>query len=156
MVQSTPVIVLKAALIINILSHCTAENVYCVTPTATSCSSCPHNTHCATLSEYARKAQQYFTSNTTLVFLPGDHALDTNITVNNIASLTMRGKSTTSSKATVVCSWLVGLSFTSMVGLKIDSLAFTSCSRRYAVDITTYILPGPLANNHVALLLQST
>jgi len=156
MVQSTPLIVLKAALIINILSHCTAENVYCVKPTATSCSSCPHNTHCATLSEYAREAQWYFTSNTTLVFLLGDHVLDTNITVNNIASLTMRGESTTSSKATVVCSGLVGLSFTSMVGLKIDSLAFTSCSRKYAVDITTYILPGPLANNHVALLLQST
>ena len=32
---------------------------------------------------------------------------------------------------TVVCSWPVGLSFTSMVGLKIHSLGFTSCGRNF-------------------------
>ena len=78
MAQSTPFIfVLVAALLINTLSYCSAEKVYCVTPTATSCSSCPHNTHCATLSEYAQEAELYFTSNTSMVFLPGDHTLDT-------------------------------------------------------------------------------
>ena len=71
----------------------TAENVYCVTPTATSCLSCPHNTHCATLSENAQEAEVYFTSDTTIVFLPGDHALDTNITVSDVTRLTMHGKS---------------------------------------------------------------
>ena len=81
MAWSVPFTVLVAALLINTLSYCSAENVYCVTPTATSCSSCPHNNHCATLSEYAQEAELYFTSNTTMVFLPGDHVLDTNITV---------------------------------------------------------------------------
>ena len=65
MAQSTPFIVLVTVLLINILSYCSAENVYCVTPIATSCSSCPHNTHCATLSEYAQEAELYFTSKTT-------------------------------------------------------------------------------------------
>ena len=32
-----------------------------------------------------------FTSNATMVFLPDDHSLDTNITVANITSLTIRG-----------------------------------------------------------------
>ena len=51
MAQSAPFIVLVAALL-NTLSYSFAGNVYCVTHTATSCSSCPHNsTHCATLSE---------------------------------------------------------------------------------------------------------
>ena len=51
MAQSAPFIVLVAALL-NTLSYSFAGNVYCVTPTATSYSSCPHNsTHCATLSE---------------------------------------------------------------------------------------------------------
>ena len=82
-----------AALLINTLSYCSAENVYCVTPTATSCSSCPPNpTHCSTLSEYAEEAKLYFTPNTTTVFLPGDHALDLNITVANVTRLTMRGE----------------------------------------------------------------
>ena len=144
MVQSTTVLV--AALLINTLSYCSAENVYCVTPTATSCSSCPHDsTHCTTLSEFAQEAELYFTSNTTMVFLPDDHVLDTNITVANVTSLTMHGESSSSIIATVVCSGTVGLSFTSMVDFKIDYLSFTSCSRNGI----------PPANNY-ALLLQST
>ena len=83
MAQSTQFIAIVAALFINTLSYCSADNVYCVTPTVTSCSSCPHNsTNCTTLSEYAQEAKLYFTSNTTMVFLPGDHALDTNITAS--------------------------------------------------------------------------
>ena len=118
------------ALLVNTLSYCSAENVYCVIPATTSCSSCPHNsTHCATLSEYAQEAERYFTSNTTMVFLPGDHALDTNITVVNVTRMTMRGESSSGNIPTIVCNWVVGLSFTSMVEFKMHSLAFTFCSR---------------------------
>ena len=124
-------LVLVAALLINILSYCSAGKVYCVTPTATSCSSCPHNIHCATLSEYAQKAELYFTSNTTMVYLPGGHVLDKNITVANVARLTMHGESSSGNRATVVCNGSVGLCFTNTVDLKIDSLVFTSCSRKY-------------------------
>ena len=145
--------VLVAALLITTLSYCSAENVYCVTPTATSCSSCPHDsTNCTTLSEYAQEAELYFTSNTTMVFLPGDHTLDTNITVANVTRLTMRGESSSGNRATVVCSGSVGLSFTSMVDFKIYSLAFTSCSGRYAITLP-YIPPGVV---YVVLHLQST
>ena len=147
---------LVAALLISTLSYCSAENVYCVTPTTTSCSSCPHSsTNCTTLSEYAQEAELYFTSNTTMVFLPGDHVLDTNITVANVAGLTMCGESSSGNGATIVCSGSVGLLFTSMVDFKIDSLAFTSCSREYVTPPS--FLPMPTANNvHAALLLQST
>ena len=151
MAQSTPFIALVAALLITTLSYCSAENVYCVTSTTTSCSSCPHNTHCATLSEYAQEAELYFTSDTTMVFLPGDHVLDINITVTNVTRLTMHGEFSSRNPATIVCSGSVGLSFTSMVDLKIDYLAFTLCSRRYAI-----ILPGTsLGIVPVAMLLQS-
>ena len=151
MAQFMPVLV--TALLINTLRYCSADNVYCVIPTATSCSSCPHNySHCATLSEYAQEAELYFISNTTMVFLPGDHALDTNITVASVARLTMHGESSSGNVATVVCSGSVGLSFTSMVEFKVGSLAFTSCSRKHAItipDISLNIL-------YVAMLLQST
>ena len=160
MTQYTPFTVLVAALLINTLSHSSAENVYCVTPTATSCSSCPHNTHCATLSEYAQEAELYFTSNTTMVFLPGDHTLDKNITVVNVSRLTMRGESSSGNIATVVCSGSVGLSFTSMVDFKIYSLTFTSCSRKYVIALPDFIpwnvLPSGATLVHVALLLHST
>ena len=134
------------ALLINTLSCCSAGNVYCVTPNVTSCSSCPQNsTYNGTLSEYARKAKLYFTSNTTIVFLLGDHSLDTNITVANVTRLTMHGESSSGNRATVVCGGSVGLNFTSMVDFKIDSLSFTSCSRN-----------GIHPANNYALLLQST
>ena len=149
MAQSTTIMVLVVALLITTLSCCSAENVYCVISTATSCSSCPHNsTHCATLSEYAQDAKSYFTSGITIVFLPGVHVLDTNITVANVTRLTMRGESSSGNRATIVCSGSVGLSFTSMVELKIDSLAFTSCDREY--------LDNHLATIQVALYFQYT
>ena len=145
MVQPTHVLV--AVLLINTLSHCSTEKVYCVTPIAASCSSCPHNNHCATLSEYAQEAELYFTSNTTMVFLQGDHTLDMNITVSNISRLNMHGESSSGNIATVVCSGSVGLSFTSMVDLKIHSLAFTLCSRKSTLALNVVC---------AALFLQST
>ena len=154
MAQSTPLSVLVAALLISTLSYCSAVNVYCVTPRAVSCSSCPHNSnHCTTLSKYAQEAKLYLTSNTTMVFLPGDHTLDTNITVSNVTRFTMRGESSSGKRATVVCSGPVGLSFTSMVKFRIHSLAFTSCNRllKYVSDFGVDY--DPL---YAALGLQST
>ena len=148
MAHSTLFIVLVAALLINTFSYCSAENVYCVTPTATSCSSCLHNNHCATLSEYAQEAEMYFTSNTTMVFLPGNHALDRNITVPNVTRLNMHGESSTGNRTTVVHNGSVGFSFTNMVDFNIYSLAFTSHNRSWSYG------SRPASNS--ALLLQST
>ena len=144
--QHTSFTVLVAAFLINTLSYCSSENVYCVTPTATSCSSCPYNTHCATLSEYAQKAELYFTSNTIIVFLPGEHALDVNITVANITRLTMLGESFSGYVATVVHKGPVGFNFTNMMYFNIYSLAFTSFNRSRSYG----------SHRNFAMLLQST
>ena len=121
MSQSTTFIVLVAALLTFTIPYCLANNVYCVTPSISSCSSCPPDSvKCTTLSEYAQEAVSYFTSNTTLEFLPGGHALDKNITLTNIYKLTMHGKSSSGDVATIVCHGEVGLSFTNMVKFKID------------------------------------
>ena len=82
-----------------------------------------------------------------MVFLPGHHALHTNITVTNTARLTMQGQSSSGNVATVVCHGSVGLSFTNMVEFKIYSLHFTACSRRSG---------DPPPSRYYALLLQST
>ena len=137
MTQSTLFSALVAALVINTLSYCSAENVYCVTPSVTSCSSCPHNTHCATLSEYTWEAGLYFTSKITMMFLPGDHVLDMNITVANVTRLTMRGESSSDNMATIVRNGLVGFSFTNLVDFNIYSLAFTSYNRSWSYGSQT-------------------
>ena len=82
-----------------------------------------------------------------MVFLPGRHVLDTNITVTDIARLTMQGGSSSGNIATVVCYGSVGLSFTNMVEFKIYSLQFTGCSRSSG---------DPPPSRYYALLLQST
>ena len=103
-----------------------------------------------------------------MVFLPGDHILDANITVANVSRLTMRGESSSDNyTATVVCSEPFGLIFTNMMKFKIQSLAFTNCSKTYPIpvnvinSITTSTLRVPftpssrLIARH-ALLLQFT
>ena len=82
-----------------------------------------------------------------MLFLPGDHALNTNITVTDIARLTMQGESSSGNTAKVVCHGSVGLSFTNMVEFKIYSLNFSACSRSSG---------GPPPSRNYALLLQST
>ena len=149
MAPSTSFNVLVAALLINILSYCSAENVYCVTPTPASCSSCPHNsTQCITLSEYAQEAKVYFTSNTTMLFLAGDHVLDRNITVANVARLIMHGESSSDNIPTIVRNGSVGFNFTNMVDFNIYSLAFTSYNRSWSYG------SHPASNS--GLLLGST
>ena len=133
MVKPVSIIILVATLLISTLSYCSAENVYCVTSTVTSCSSCPHNSlHCATLFEYTKGVEVYFISNTTMLFLPEDHVLNTDITVANVIRLTMHGKSSSGNMATVVRNGSVGFSFTNMVDFNIYFLAFTSYNRSWS------------------------
>ena len=91
----------------------------------------------------------YFTSNTTMVFLPGDHVLDRTITVANVARLTMHGESSSNNMATIVHNGPVGFSFTNMMDFNIYSLAFTS----YNYRSLSY---GSHLASISALLLQST
>ena len=81
-----------------------------------------------------------------MVFLPGDHALDTDITVANASYLTIIGMSSLANVAKIVCNGSVGISFTDIVDFKMYSLTFMSCSRKLA--------HSPVCN--YALLLQST
>ena len=83
-----------------------------------------------------------------MVFLPGDHVLDMNITVANVARLTMHGESSPDSIATVVRNGSVGFSFTNMVDFNIYSLAFTSYNRSWSY--------GSHPASYSALFLRST
>ena len=67
------------------------------------------------LSMIPQEANLYVTSNTTMVFLSGNHALDRNITAANVARLTMHGESFSGNMATVVRNEAVGISFTDIV-----------------------------------------
>ena len=69
-----------------------------------------------------------------MVFLPGDHVLDRNISVDNVTRLTIQGKSSSSSGniATVFHNGSVSFNFTNMADFNICSLAFTSHNRSWS------------------------
>ena len=80
-----------------------------------------------------------------MVFLPGGHTLDRNITVSNVTRLTMHGESSSDSIATIVRNGSVGFSFTNMVNFNTYSLAFTSYNKSWSYS-----------GSNSALFLQST
>ena len=109
-----------------------------VRPTSTK-TSCPAHP-CQTLSEYAQNPGKYFNdSNLTLQFLPGNHTLDINLTIQNIHKLEIHGALLPTK---VVCDFHVGFTFSKIHRVSIDGLAFVACAARRDIYIhrtyTTY------------------
>ena len=120
------------------------KHTYYITPTPdTKCPAEP----CHTLSQYADHYFQNISSNTTLVFLPGDHTLNRTISIGIVSnfkgitpthppdyyyphpSLTLLGSSSSLPEVTsrIVCTWPAGFIFSGITELHISSLAFISC-----------------------------
>ena len=66
------------------------QEVRYVKPLNASSFSCPHQP-CLTLDQYARSVHAYFTAGSTFVFLPGNHGLQSIISLSNISNITLRG-----------------------------------------------------------------
>ena len=65
---------------------------------------------CLTLSEYAEAVEQYFTANTTFTFLPGDHSLGANITIENQSHIMLVGDTTSNITSRIICTGAVSIS----------------------------------------------
>jgi len=101
---------------------CSGYTTHYIKPTpSTPCPADP----CFTLSEYAQQHLHYVSSNTTLLLLPGDHALSVNFTVENVSGFEIL--SSADSHATIVCQGLVGLSFRNIAHVAMHGLTINSC-----------------------------
>ena len=105
---------------------CYTQNTYYVTTTADT--PCPGEP-CHTLSEYVEQVGQYFISNTTFIFLPGQHVLDNSVSVGNVSNLTLLGDSSSLPQVTskIICSQPASVILYQVSELYINGLAFTSC-----------------------------
>ena len=102
-----------------------AHNTYHVNPTPST--PCP-NTTCLTISEYVSGANHFFTANTTLVFLPGEHTIDGGIlAVANIGSFAMVAEDSSTIATTVVCVNPGSFVFVNISDVEIRALNFISC-----------------------------
>ena len=77
-----------------------------------------------TLNQYANNPEQYFLSNTTFIFLPGDHQLSYNIILNGVQNVTFQGMSVDEGSVTIRFGPLIGLNFSDSDGIEIKSLNF--------------------------------
>ena len=127
-------------LLISFPLYCT-QNIYYIKPTIDT--QCPGEP-CHTLHQCI---EQTFSSNATLVFLPGDHALNFTISVGNpidfwndsyayqsdsyksSSSLTLLGSpsSLPEISSRIICTWPAGFHFSGIAELHITALAFISC-----------------------------
>ena len=85
---------------------------------------------CLTLSQYIQESGKYFISNATMLFLPGEHQLDSTFLVENVASFALEGDTSSlpelSSK--IVCNNSTGIfEFRLVQQLDIRSLHFSQC-----------------------------
>ena len=111
---------------------CSDHTTHYVKPTANT--PCPADP-CLTLSEYAQQTHHWLTSNTTLLFLPGDHVLSVNFTVENVSDFEIYAQQTssaddhTASGSRIVCQGLVGFIFIHISNMTVQSLTFNSCGK---------------------------
>ena len=83
----------------------TAEVHYIYPPVSGNC----HAQPCLTLGDYLKNASHYFTSNTSFIFLPGEHSLEDTLALHDVVNVTLRGADrgatiTVSSEGVILCS----------------------------------------------------
>ena len=138
----------KLLFVLYSLPSCSTENTYYVTPTPDT--PCPGEP-CHTLSQYAEHDFNNISSNTTLMFLPGDHTLNHTISFGLTAglsnwrntthhhypyhSLTLLGSPSSLATSRIVCTWSAGFAFSGITELHITALAFISCGHGPAVSL---------------------
>ena len=119
-----------ALLLLLFLPLCSAQSTYYVTPTPdTPCPGQPCHSFPAVVDS--------LTSDTILVFLPGNYSLETNITFAGLDSLTLSGNSTSLPQVTIsiLCSQDAGMVFTDISELFIADIAFVSCGSPYTASV---------------------
>ena len=79
-------------LLVGPLTMITANDIYYVTAN-NSDKSCPPHQVCHNLSYYVSEPDSYFTSNTTIIFLEGEHSFNTTkISISKVHNLTLKGQ----------------------------------------------------------------
>lgn len=108
------------------LSQVSAETFYVTTAKGLPCSD--GGAPCFPLREYASMPTEYFTPNTSLVLLPGNHNLNQKLSIKNISSLSIASASYNhSDTVTITCSWPGSFEFESVMNVLISHLILNRC-----------------------------
>ena len=88
---------------------------------------CPCQNMCITLEEISTNSTGYIDSNTTLILQPGNHTLNSNLSVSNISFFKLH--SDEPSETRIVCKPSAGLYFLQVSTIEVIGIEFTGCER---------------------------
>ena len=132
------------------------QAIYYIRPTSMSESPCL-NRNCLTLLEYATNASKYsYSENMSLVFLQGEHTLNTSIIFQVLDTLVLQGNLSSLPNITskIICDKTATFNLINISNVEISALAFVSCGDQHTVgsqgipnnskilEMTGYVVPG--------------
>ena len=117
--------------------------------------SCPGEP-CLTLSQFAAHTGDYIESNTSLLFLPGQHNLSLEINITAISNLSLTSKPTLSNSpsATIACEGNASLIFSNIAKVYIGHLRFSGCYGHKSISVQMFVLKNSLFISHRGSALE--
>ena len=116
-----------------------AENITCMLPTDPPDASCPSaHEDCHTLNEWIENGTSHFTSNTTVVLLPGLHLINSTkdkLQMSNLHSVHITGQR---GETVVTCLYDFGLYFYNIGNVRVTNITFRSCAFNQTFRKTFY------------------
>ena len=157
---------MQAAILLLLLSlgNIACELYYHITPSpSVPCSSTIVPIPCLTLSQFLSNSSNHISSNTTLIFLSGNHSLDVELLVGNANAFSMLSISTTSSGTVLIsCTSHVGVfKFENISSIHISGITFYGCINSRLTSVDHFFLEnssfiGHVGNKGTALELYKT
>ena len=95
-----------------------------------------------TLSQFVNNLSSYLrvTSDTTLIFLPGNHSLESELLVENVHSFSMYAWHGSSLKATITCHHSARFEFRNISTVTVSGLEFVGCSENRVISVDQFQL----------------
>ena len=109
---------------------------YCIVPLHDTV--CPCQDSCLTLSEISTNTSYYLDSNTTLILQPGNHNLNSNLTVFNISAFKLHSSEPSTTRVT--CKQYASFHFFEVITIEITGLEFVECGVSSVIRTDTFAL----------------
>lgn len=139
------------------ISTSVKAELYYVTPNSST--PCPETgVHCANLSTYATKPNDYFSSNSTLVMLPGKHKLNANFLVANLSHFQimkdLNFSPSSNASVSVSCGNIGQFTFDGISNVSISNLQLMRCKNISITSALKFTLENCTLSNETRLELK--
>ena len=92
---------------------------------------------CLTLSQFTNQSDSYLNDNTTLIFQPGNHSLNSVLSVSNITMLSMHASS---SNTVIMCNGLGRFDLSSIPVIHVSNITFIGCPGNKVESVQQFTL----------------